>query len=150
MAWSSPTDLFAAATQVTSAIVPITSDDANWGNAAGSNSNVITLNAGESCQIQIVGVAGSTVGDLQFRVLTSPDGGVKWDNITYMSGSLGAVTAALEYRRTITVYGVRTFKIQFAPSTAFAWTMMGAGAVAGTPTNATGAKCTYIKDGISA
>lgn len=141
MAWASATNLFTGSDGATSSTAPTTNHDANWGNAAQSNSNIITLNAGESAQIFIAATSHATgTSDLQFRVLTSPDGGTTWDTIPYMSGSIGMVAVNTLHSRTITVYGVKCFKLQFAPSLAYAWTMK----VTGTGNSV------YIKDGISA
>ena len=93
------------------------------------------LNSGESCLIQLQGTAGATASDLQFRILSSNDGGTTYDNVPYISGSLGWVTASVSHVRTFSVYGLKQFKMQISVSAAVGWTACSA---------------TYMLDGISA
>lgn len=148
MAWDgTPAALLSGGVSaLVSATTPTSNLDAtNWDDVQSVD---ISLNPGESCQIQIWGVnPASVVSDLQFRVLTSPDGGTSWDNTPYLTGSVPQATATTwssAHSRTIVVYGVKTFKLQFSSTVSSSrWTVNGTDAAAGQ-------KSTYVKDGISA
>lgn len=125
MAWAAPTTLGSGQSVSSTTFADVT----------GAPANGISLNPGESCVIQLVGTSAGTTSDLQFQVLTSPDGGTTWDTVPFMSGSIGWPGATTTARRSFTVYGCKTFKLQLAVSAAQTWTTCNA---------------VYVKDGISA
>jgi hypothetical protein len=105
-------------------------------NATTTSTPIVNLNPGESCIVQLSATWATTAtDDLAFVVQTSPNAGTTWDNIPYMSPTIGKVASAVAQIRSIQVYGVKHFRIV---------------ATKGATVETVTINATVIKDGISA
>lgn len=83
--------------------------------AYGNASAEVTLNPGESAEVQISATfTGTSTADLWYRVITSNDGS-RYDTTPFIGGSVGRVVSTTQ-TRTFLVSGVKNFKVEYAQS----------------------------------
>lgn len=104
MAWGAETTL----TGLNTALSETTNVDADYV-AANHYSQAVTLNPGESAQVQVNAAFGTTGNDMYFRVTTTP--GTNQDTVSFVAGSLPFVASTTQYR-TILVSGVSSFRVE--------------------------------------
>lgn len=104
MAWGTETTL----TGLNTSLSETTNVDSDYV-ASNHYSQAVTLNPGESAQVQINAAFGATGNDLYFRVTTTP--GTNQDTVAFVSGSVPFVASTTQYR-TITVSNVASFRIE--------------------------------------
>lgn len=78
-------------------------------------SSAVTLNPGETAQIQIVAAfPATTTNDLGIRVVTTLDDATEtWDDIAFMPVASIGRAASTTFERTIIVLGVYKFRVEF-------------------------------------
>lgn len=102
MAWSTESQITTALSLVSTVV---------YGNA----SSVVTLNPGESAEVQIAATfTGTATADLWFRVVASNDG-TRYDTVAFVGGSVGRVVSTTQ-TRTFLVSGVKNFKVEYTQS----------------------------------
>lgn len=104
MAWGSETTL----TGLNTALSEVTNVDSDY-TAANHYSQAVTLNPGESAQVQVSAAFGSTGNDMAFRITTTP--GTHQDTVGFTGGSLPFIASTTQYR-TIIVSGVSSFRVE--------------------------------------
>jgi len=97
MAWGSETTL----TGLNTSLSETSNADADYV-ASNHYSQAVTLNPGESANVQINAAFGSTGNDMYFRLTCTP--GTNQDTQPFVSGSLAFVASTTQYR-TILVTG---------------------------------------------